>query len=109
MRSGGYGDERFRIGTIMPISGRIDASTVSQLRERLHSAVDGGVGVLVLDLSEVELVDAIGLAMLAGTQRRALRAGRQVLLRGTPPRLQRLLVATGLDRILRAEPPVAVA
>jgi anti-anti-sigma factor len=109
MRIGGYGDERYRIGTIMPISGRIDASTVSQLRDRLHSAVDGGVGVVVLDLSEVELVDAIGLAMLVGTHRRALRAGRQLVLRGTPSRISRLLIATGLDRVLRTEPPVAVA
>jgi anti-anti-sigma factor len=65
--------------------------------------------VIVLDLSEVELIDAIGLAMLVGTHRRALRAGRDVVLRGTPPRVARMLAATGLDRVLRTEPPMAVA
>jgi anti-sigma B factor antagonist len=109
MREGGYGDERFRIGTIMPISGRVDGSTVSQLRDQLHSAVDGGIGVMVLDLSEVELIDAVGLAMLVGTRRRALRAGRDVLLRGTPARVARMLAATGLARELRSETPVPVA
>jgi anti-anti-sigma factor len=109
MRDGGYGDEQYRIGTIMAINGRIDATTVTLLRDQLHSAVDGGSGAVVLDLSEVELVDAVGLAMLVGTHRRALRAGRQVILRDTPPRVHRLLAATGLDRVLRAEPPVAVA
>lgn len=109
MRSVGYGDERYRIGTIMPITGRIDASSVTQLRDQLHSAVDGGMGAIVLDLSEVELIDAIGLAMLVGTHRRALRAGRQLVLRNTPQRVSRLLVATGLDRVLRTEPPMAVA
>jgi anti-sigma B factor antagonist len=100
MRTGGYGDERLQIGTIMPIVGRLDASTVGQLRDQLHSAVDGGAGVIVLDLSDVEMVDATGLAMLVATQRRALRAGRQLVLRGTPPRIARLLHATGLDRLL---------
>jgi anti-sigma B factor antagonist len=109
MRDEGYGDERYRIGTIMPIIGRIDASTVSQLRDQLHSAVDMGTGVVVLDLSEVEMVDAIGLAMLVGTHRRALRAGRQLVLRDTPTRVHRVLVATGLDRVLKTEPPMAVA
>ncbi len=109
MRDGGFGDEHYRIGTIMPINGRIDASTVTQLRDQLHSAVDGGSGAVVLDLSEVELVDAVGLAMLVGTHRRALRAGRVIVLRDTPPRVSRLLAATGLDRVLRTEPPMAVA
>jgi anti-sigma B factor antagonist len=109
MRDDGFGDERYRIGTIMPIAGRIDASTVSQLREQLHSAVDGGSGVVVLDLSDVEMIDAIGLAMLVGTHSRALRAGRQIVLRDTPTRVHRVLVATGLDRVLKAEPPMAVA
>jgi anti-anti-sigma factor len=109
MRDGGHGHERFQIGTIMPISGRIDVSTVAQLRDQLHSAVDGGVGALVLDLSDVQTVDATGLAMLVGTHRRALRAGRQVVLRDTPPRIARLLHATGLDRVLKTEPPMAVA
>jgi anti-anti-sigma factor len=109
MRDGGYGDGRYRVGTIMQVTGRVDTTTVSELRDRLHSAVDGGVGVFVLDLSEVELIDATGLAMLVGTHRRALRAGRELVLRGTPPRIERLLAATGLDRVLHTEPPTAAA
>lgn len=102
MRTGGYGDERSQVGTIMPIVGRIDASTVGQLRDQLHSVVDGGIGVVVLDLSDVEMVDAVGLAMLVASHSRALRAGRRIVLRGTPPRIARLLHATGLDRVLTA-------
>ena len=107
MREGGYGDGRHRVGTIMHVTGRVDATTVSELRERLHSAVDGGVGAVVLDLSDVELIDATGLAMLVGTHRRAMRAGRELLLRGTPTRITRLLAATGLDRVLHDERPAA--
>jgi anti-anti-sigma factor len=107
MRDGGFGGGHFRVGTIMQVSGRVDTTTVSELRDRLHSAVDGGVGALVLDLSDVELIDATGLAMLVGTHRRAMRAGRELVLRGTPPRITRLLVATGLDRVLHSESPTA--
>jgi anti-anti-sigma factor len=105
MRDEGYGDVRNRVGTIMQVSGRVDTTTVSELRDRLHSAVDGGVGVIIVDLSEVELIDATGLAMLVGTHRRAMRAGRELVLRGTPARITRLLAATGLDRVLHCERP----
>jgi anti-anti-sigma factor len=104
MREGGYGEGRHRVGTIMHVAGRVDSTTVSELRERLHSAVDGGVGVVILDLTDVEMIDATGLAMLVGTHRRAMRAGRELLLRGTPQRITRLLAATGLDRVLHTEP-----
>lgn len=96
-----------QVGTIMPVSGRIDMTTVGELRERLHAAVDGGVGVVALDISEVELIDATGLAMLVATHQRALRAGRRLVLRGTPPRVARVLAVTGLERILPTEPVVA--
>jgi len=44
----------------------------------------------------------VGLAMLVAGHSRALRAGRRIVLRGTPPRIARLLHATGLDRVLTA-------
>jgi anti-sigma B factor antagonist len=97
-------DDSARVGTIMPLNGRVDATTVGELRDRLHAAVDGGAGVMVLDLTEVDRIDATGLAMLVGTHRRALGAGRRLILRGTPRRVERLLGASGLGRVLLSEP-----
>lgn len=97
-----------RVQTVV-LAGRLDGHTVPAVRELLHTAVDAGTEELVVDLSGVDLVDATGLGVLLGTRRRALRAGRRILLRGTPPRLRRLLRAARMDRILPTEPDVEPA
>ena len=74
-----------------------DARTV------LHSAVDAGRGDLVLDLTELDSWDATGLGVIMGAHRRAGRANRRLVLRGVPPQMERLLVATRLHRILTIE------
>lgn len=93
--------------TTLALIGRIDVLTVSEVRERLHAAVDAGAGTLVLDLSAVDGIDATGLGVLVGTQRRAQRRGQRLVLRGTPPRFARLLRATRLQRVLPTEPVAA--
>jgi anti-sigma B factor antagonist len=90
-------------GSVVTLSGRVDGATVATWREVLHRAVDQGRGLLVVDLTDVVFVDAIGLGMLLGTAHRAGRAGRRMVLRGTPPRVARLLRAIGLDGVLRSE------
>jgi anti-sigma B factor antagonist len=86
---------------------RLDAATVGALRGYLDEAILAGSGRLVVDLAAVQTVDATGLAMLLGIERRAAAADRELLLRGVPPRVARLLRATGLSRVLRHEEPVA--
>lgn len=90
-------------GSVVTLTGRVDGATVAACRETLHRAVDEGRGPLVVDLTAVVSVDATGLGMLLGTAVRASRAGRPMVLRGTPPRVARLLRATGLDTVLRPE------
>jgi anti-anti-sigma factor len=77
--------------------------TAADARSALHSAVDGGRGDLVLDLTELDSWDATGLGVIMGAHRRAGRRDRRLVLRGVPPQMQRLLVATRLHRILVIE------
>ncbi|POX56619.1 anti-anti-sigma factor [Streptomyces sp. Ru71] len=90
------------------VGGRLDVRSAADARTALHSAVDDGVGDLVLDLSELEFWDATGLGVIMGVHRRAGRCGRRLVLRGVPPQMQRLLVATRLHRILAIEGGLAV-
>lgn len=94
---------------VVHIGERLDAGTVAEVRPRLHEAVDMGEGDLIVDLTPLEMIDATGLGVLVGTHRRALRAGRHLVLRGVPPRVMRLLAVTRLHRVLRVEEPVPVA
>jgi len=82
------------------LSGRLDVSTVHEVRSALHAAVDEGSGDLVVDMRAVEMLDPIGLGMLVGAHRRAGRAGRRLVLRNLGPQLERLLRVSRLNRIL---------
>ncbi|MFD7918837.1 STAS domain-containing protein [Streptomyces sp. NPDC059740] len=85
------------------VGGRLDVRTAADARSVLHAAVDSGAGDLVLNLSELDSWDATGLGVIMGVHRRAGRVGRRLVLRGVPPQMQRLLVATRLHRILAIE------
>ncbi len=82
------------------LRGRLDVHTVADVRTELRVAVAHGTGDLVVDLSGVELGDTTGLGVLLGVHRRAVRAGRTLVLVGVSDGLHRLLVATRLARVL---------
>ena len=87
-------------GQRVRLRGRLDVHTVADVRAELRVAVVHGTGELVVDLSGVEMGDTTGLGVLLGVHRRAVRAGRTLVLVGVSPGLQRLLVATRLARVL---------
>jgi anti-anti-sigma factor len=91
-------------GCELALSGRLDASSATEMREALHAAIDSGDGDLVVDVSGVDLVDAIGLGVLLGAHRRAALGGRRVVLRDASPRLVRVLRLARLHRVFALEP-----
>ncbi len=94
---------------LVALTGRLDASSVGDVRASLYRAIDQSSAPVVIDLSAVHTIDATGLGMLIGAQRRADAAGRSVVLRGVPARVTRLLRATRLDRVLRVEAPAGLS
>ena len=95
-------------GCELALAGRLDALAVADVRAALWAAIDAGAGDLVVDVSGVETVDATGLGMLLGADRRAKLAGRRLIFRDAAPRVLRLLRATRLNRVLTLEEPLAV-
>lgn len=82
------------------VSGRLDVHTVADVRLRLHDIVDRGEGDLLLHLAHAEVGDATGLGVIVGAHHRARRAGRRLVLVDASPRLERLLRASKLNRVL---------
>ena len=95
-------------GRVLALRGRLSARTVADGRAALVEAIAVGSEVLVIDISGLQLVDASGLGMLVGAHRLALRNERELVLRGVPERIERLLAVTRLNRVLRAEDPIRV-
>lgn len=86
---------------LIALSGRLDVHAAADVRLALADAVDQGEGELVLDLADLEAVDATGLGVLVGAHRRAQRMGRTLVLEDVPDQVGRLLLITRLDRILQ--------
>ncbi|MDP9444534.1 MAG: STAS domain-containing protein [Actinomycetota bacterium] len=89
--------------------GYLDARNVGAVRQSLNELVDITSGTIVVDLSEVELIDATGLGVLAAAHRRLERDGRQLVLRGCTGQIRRVLAMTGLLRVMHVEPAGKVA
>lgn len=92
------------------LSGRVDVTSVADLRTELQSAVDSASpladvpGAAVrFEVGELELVDAAGLGALVAAHRRAGRAGLGFSLVNVPDRLSRLLFISRLYRVLSVE------
>jgi anti-sigma B factor antagonist len=62
--------------TVIGVAGELDLLTVSKLVARLEDAIRRRRGDLVIDLSEAEFIDSMGLHALLSVQRRLIRQAR---------------------------------
>ncbi len=85
------------------LEGRIDVHTVADLRLALHRLIDSSDGLLILDLLDAEIGDAVALGMLVECHRRSRRAGRMMVFDNVCERGARLL------RAVRLHPPSPAA
>ena len=93
-----------RCGQEVFVAGRLDVRTVGDVRLALHDILERGVGDLLLHLAEAEVHDATGLGVIVGVHHRARRVGRRLVLVDVSPRLDRLLRASRLHRVLTRGP-----
>lgn len=89
-----------RFGQEVSVAGRLDVHTVAEVRLALHDILARGTGDLLIHLAEAEVQDATGLGVIVGVHHRARRVGRRLVLVDVSPRLDRLLRASRLHRVL---------
>jgi anti-sigma B factor antagonist len=87
-------------GQEVSVSGRLDVNSVAEVRLALHGILDRGVGDLLIHLAQAEVHDTTGLGLILGVHHRARRLGRRLVLVDVSPRLDRLLRASRLNRVL---------
>jgi anti-anti-sigma factor len=96
------------VGQEVTVSGRLDVVSVDEVRLALHDILDRGAGDLLVHLAQAEVHDAAGLAVIVGIHHRARRVGRRLVLVDVSPRVDRLLRASRLQRVLARGPRVDV-
>ena len=94
---------------IVTLGGELDIVSAPAVREELLSLLRPGVSQLVIDLSAIRYADASGLAVLVGTQRRAVLLGGTLRLAAPQPEVARVLAVTGMGRHLEVYSTVQAA
>ena len=89
--------------TLVTLGARLDVRTVGAARDALYAALEHEGGDVVLDLVDLESIDAAGLGLLTAVHLRCERAGHRLVLRNCPRDIRRVLAVTRLNRILHLD------
>jgi|SRR5450631_1019502 anti-sigma B factor antagonist len=92
------------VGQEVAVSGRLDVNSVAAVRLALHDVLERGRGDLLIHLADAEVHDATGLGVIVGIHHRAYGVGRRLVLVDVSPRLDRLMRASRLHRVLARGP-----
>ncbi len=84
-------------------AGVLDGRCAPRVRDLVYDSVAGSSGPVVLDLTDVELVDLTVVRMLAVASRQAERRGTRLVLRGCGSAVRRMVQLSGCGRWLRLE------
>jgi anti-sigma B factor antagonist len=94
---------------VAALSGRLDSERAPAVREQLLRLLRPAAIRLVLDLTLVSDIDAAGLAVLVGTERRARLLGGALRLAAAGLAVSMAVRSAGLDRLLASIPTVQAA
>ncbi len=95
--------------TVLEIDGRVDTSTVSNLRNHLHETVHACQPYLVIDLTNVSFMDSSGLAVLIQGLRQCRESGGDLCLCNPQQPVRMVLELTRLDKAIEIFPGAAEA
>ena len=95
--------------TTLVLHGELDCASAPHLRKHIGQALTDGTTRLVLDLTGVSFLDAVGLGALIGANRQLRERGGKLELRGTRRPVQRVLEITGLEDLLQPHPHLTPA
>jgi len=96
--------------TVLSVAGAIDLATASLLENAITAALAlGDTRGFVVDLTEVDFLASVGMAILVTTHQRVDARGGTFAIVAHGPATSRPLALTGLDRVLTIHPTLSAA
>jgi len=89
---------------VVAVSGEMDLATAVRFKQDLDEAMAFSCGDLVLDLSDIDLIDSTALGIMLGALQRLSDEGRWLILVVTQDFVVRILRITGLQTTFRIAP-----
>ena len=90
---------------VVSVQGPVDARTAPELRDRLRDLIEGqGNRHVVLELTDMTLVDAAGLSVFVDAHKRMQRIAGEIVFSGPSPDVVRALRSANLDKIFTISP-----
>jgi anti-sigma B factor antagonist len=83
-------------GCRVAVSGEVDVSNASALRDVLDEQLSSGKGSLAIDLAEVPYIDSTGIGVLVGAAHRAKETGRTLSVERPQRNVARVLSLLGV-------------
>lgn len=90
-------------GPTLRLRGEFDVRSTMKVRTAIYEHIDGCDHDLVVDLSDVPVIDLTALRVLAVATRTAEQQGRHLTLRGAGPAVRRMLHISHLIRVVDVE------
>ena len=95
-----HSDSCARPSAVLVLSGEVDIANSPQLARQLHDLMDSGEVRVVVDMADVEFIDASGIGALVDAARRARAEGGGLELSRPTHMLPRVLDVLQLDGVL---------
>jgi anti-sigma B factor antagonist len=94
---------------VLVVSGELDLATAPGLGARLFKSLADGARYVILDMTDVSLVDSTGIGVLLSAQRRIRASDGDLVVAHVRDNVGRVFAVTGVGRALNLRPSVADA
>ena len=91
---------------VVTISGRMNAATTPEIKERMKAILESGHQKIVLNLSGTTFIDSSGLSVIVTGLKQTREAGGFLRLAGLKPEVKSIFKLTMLDRVFELYPDV---
>ncbi|MBN1994495.1 MAG: STAS domain-containing protein [Anaerolineae bacterium] len=91
---------------ILDLSGEIDVSTATQLRDTLIDLIENNEGRLLVNMSDVAYIDSSGLSVLVAAHKKAQGANGMLGLSGPQKPVQQVFELTRMNKLFNIFPTV---